>query len=162
MATATLHFLPQTNFTRLQTPRRLALSKRKLSLPSLRQSHIFPPLKTNHNARCTISSAYVTGPASDPVFSESDPRIDDSDSRSENIRPPNLITWGLLWRLLLKHKLRLCISILTLVGCTSCTLSMPIFSGANHSSGSVNKLLFVLINFMNTDDVYTLKFELLL
>ncbi|CAI0404121.1 unnamed protein product, partial [Linum tenue] len=40
-----------------------------------------------------------------------------------------LVTWGLLWSLLLRHKLRIGISVLSLVGCTSCTLSMPIFSG---------------------------------
>lgn len=62
-------------------------------------------------------------------MSEADPRVYGSDSPAEKIRPPSAISWGLLWSLLSEHKLRLAVSALTLVGCTTCTLSMPIFSG---------------------------------
>ncbi|OAY48236.1 ABC transporter B family member 28 isoform X1 [Manihot esculenta] len=75
----------------------------------------------------TISSAYVSGP---PILSDSDPKVDASEATSEEVQQsPKLISWGLLWSLLLNHKLRLGVSVLTLVGCTTCTLSMPLFSG---------------------------------
>ncbi|XP_024958498.1 ABC transporter B family member 28 isoform X2 [Citrus sinensis] len=119
-------------FMRLPTPRRRALTKHTLPLTSpLRRSLAFPPLlRAKFNSEGTITCAYVSGPASDPIVSEPDPRINDSVSPSEKVHsPPNLITWGLLWSLFLKHKLRLGLSVLTLIGCTTCTLSMPIFSG---------------------------------
>ncbi|KAI9080819.1 hypothetical protein K1719_037221 [Acacia pycnantha] len=77
----------------------------------------------------TTPFAYVTGPASDPIFSECDPKIDGSDPRPEEVRPPTVISWGLLWMLLMKHKFRLVVSLVTLICCTTCTLSMPLFSG---------------------------------
>ncbi|KAI6696268.1 hypothetical protein NL676_016387 [Syzygium grande] len=77
----------------------------------------------------SIARAYVTGPASDPIVSEPDPKFDGKDSGDEEPRPRDVITWGLLWSLLAEHKLRLCASAVALVGCTTCTLSMPIFSG---------------------------------
>lgn len=57
-----------------------------------------------------------------------DPNDDDS-SVTEKVQSTELISWGLLWSLLAKHKVRLVVCAFTLVGCTSCTLSMPIFSG---------------------------------
>ncbi|KAJ4849453.1 ABC transporter B member 28 [Turnera subulata] len=100
--------------------------KLPLSCHSLRQrSCLFPPPK--HPA---IPSAYVSGPASDPIFCEPDRKIDQQEPQTEEKPPPpKLITWGLLGSLLLRHKARLGLAALTLVGCTSCTLSMPIFSG---------------------------------
>lgn len=79
----------------------------------------------------TISSAYVSGP---PILSDSDPKVDASEATREEVQQsPKLISWGLLWSLLLNHKLRLGVSVLTLVGCTTCTLSMPLFSGTTTS-----------------------------
>lgn len=89
----------------------------------------FPTLPALHRGFKSNSStfAYVTGPASDPNVSESDPKVDDaSDSQ---VRVVGVLNWGLLWRLLTKHKLRLLVSLLTLVCCSTCTLSMPFFSG---------------------------------
>ncbi|KAH7557569.1 hypothetical protein JRO89_XS11G0181900 [Xanthoceras sorbifolium] len=136
MAAATIPLLLRTSPTRLSTPHpHHALSKHTLSLfvpPSHRQSCSFPPIRrTKFLSKRTVSYAYVTGPASDPIVSEPGPKLDDSDSPSEKIQspPPNLIGWGLLWSLLLEHKLRLGFSILALAGATTCTLSMPIFSG---------------------------------
>ncbi|KAH9647273.1 hypothetical protein KPL70_025134 [Citrus sinensis] len=109
-------------FMRLPTPRRRALTKHTLPLTSpLRRSLAFPPLlRAKFNSEGTITCAYVSGPASDPIVSEPDPRINDSVSPSEKVHsPPNLITWGLLWSLFLKHKLRLGLSVLTLIGCTT-------------------------------------------
>lgn len=132
-ATTTPLLLLRTNPNRLPPSGRHARTKPpRLFLTSpLRQSRGFPPiLRTKFNTKRLISCAYVTGPASDPIVSEPDLKLHESDSRTEEIQsPPNLITWGLLWSLLMKHKLRLGLSVLTLVGCTTCTLSMPIFSG---------------------------------
>lgn len=54
---------------------------------------------------------------------------DDESSVTEKVQPTELISWSLLWSLLAKHKVRLVVCAFTLAGCTSCTLSMPIFSG---------------------------------
>lgn len=54
---------------------------------------------------------------------------DDESSVTEKVQSTELISWGLLWTLLAKHKARLVVCAFTLAGCTSCTLSMPIFSG---------------------------------
>lgn len=74
----------------------------------------------------------MTGPASDPIVTEPDHKLDPTDNDSsvtEKVQSTELISWGLLWSLLAKHKVRLVVCAFTLVGCTSCTLSMPIFSG---------------------------------
>lgn len=77
----------------------------------------------------SVARAYVTGPASDPIFSEPDQKYDGEGIVHEEPRPRGVVTWGLLWSLLARHKLRLGVSTVALVGCTTCTLSMPIFSG---------------------------------
>lgn len=72
------------------------------------------------------AGAYVTGQASDPI---SEPNFKFDGWSSDQPQPRDVISWGLLWSLLLKHKLRLGGAVLTLVGCSTCTLSMPLFSG---------------------------------
>ncbi|XP_011076244.2 ABC transporter B family member 28 isoform X2 [Sesamum indicum] len=74
-----------------------------------------------------ISRAYVSGPAFDAIVSESDPKIDSSEV--VEMQPIDVIRWGLLWKLVSRHKWRVLVSVLTLLGCTTCTLAMPIFSG---------------------------------
>ncbi|KAK4385038.1 ABC transporter B family member 28 [Sesamum angolense] len=74
-----------------------------------------------------ISRAYVSGPAFDAIVSDNDPKIDSSEV--VEIQPIDVISWGLLWRLVSQHKWRVLASVLTLLGCTTCTLAMPIFSG---------------------------------
>ncbi|TYK00307.1 ABC transporter B family member 28 [Cucumis melo var. makuwa] len=106
------------------------------SLSLLRSSSSFAPFSTltplkvfNSPIKSSSSStfAYVTGPASDPNVSESDPKVDDaSDSQ---VRVVGALNLGLFLKLLTKHKLRLLGSLLTLLCCTTCTLSMPFFSG---------------------------------
>ncbi|KAK7270818.1 hypothetical protein RJT34_26267 [Clitoria ternatea] len=93
----------------------LSLSVSPLLIHPLRSRLLTPP------------RAYVTGPASDPNISEPDPKIDASVVEKE--KPQSVITWNLLCTLLMKHKLRLAVSLATLFACTTCTLSMPIFSG---------------------------------
>ncbi|CAL9008617.1 unnamed protein product [Prunus brigantina] len=106
--------------------------KPQLALSSLCQSHPFPRFshyrlpKPPPPKTITASFAYVSGPASDPIVSEPDPKIDEPDSKGQS---PSVISWGLLLSLLLKHKLRLAISAFALIGCSACTLSMPLFSG---------------------------------
>ncbi|GMI95286.1 ARABIDOPSIS THALIANA NON-INTRINSIC ABC PROTEIN 8, non-intrinsic ABC protein 8 [Hibiscus trionum] len=120
--------IPTRFSTRTQHARKL---KHSLSLNSpLHQSSTFPPISTKFTRSNYISSsvsrAYVTGP---PILSESDPRIDDTDPDTDKAEASNLISRKLLWSLLARHKLRLGLSVLALVGGTTCTLSMPIFSG---------------------------------
>nr|XP_027103870.1 ABC transporter B family member 28-like isoform X1 [Coffea arabica] len=77
--------------------------------------------------KSVITSAYVSGPAS--VSSENSEFKVEEEEASEPAQPAYLVSWGLLWRLVSRHKLRLAASLLALVGCTTCTLAMPIYSG---------------------------------
>lgn len=92
-------------------------------VPRLRNSGRF--------SHSTIVSANVTGPAYDSFESESDKfKVEDStESSTATVQPSDLISWGLLWNLVSRHKLRLFLSILALVGCSTSTLTMPIYSG---------------------------------
>ncbi|KAJ6676175.1 ATP-BINDING CASSETTE SUB-FAMILY B [Salix viminalis] len=113
MASATLPLLLQTLPTRSLTLSLHAPSKFKLKLP-------------------LSSSPRLRQSPSDPIVTEPDHKLDSTDDESsltEKVQPPELISWSLLWSLLAKHKVRLVVCAFTLVGCTSCTLSMPIFSG---------------------------------
>ncbi|GAB2265271.1 ABC transporter B member 28 [Dionaea muscipula] len=83
----------------------------------------------NPKLKLSLPSAYVSGPASDPDAVEPNTKFDGTSWSGDEQSKENAITWGLLWTLLSEHKLRLAISVLALVGCTTCTLSMPLFSG---------------------------------
>ena len=126
-----LHQLNPTRFsTRTHHAHKLNLSQNS----PLHQSCTFPPIslpiatksRRLKNISSSVSRAYVTGP---PIVSEPDPRINESEPETEKAEPPNLISRRLLWSLLVRHKLRISLSVLALIGCTACTLSMPIFSG---------------------------------
>ncbi|OMO85985.1 hypothetical protein CCACVL1_09880 [Corchorus capsularis] len=134
-ASLTAPLLHQPNHTRFCTSLRHARKlKFNLSRNSpLRQSCTFPPISPPATTKsrgfyisASVSRAYVTGP---PIVSEPDPRVDDSEPDTQKAEPPDLITRRLLWSLLVRHKLRIGLSLLALIGCTTCTLSMPIFSG---------------------------------
>lgn len=71
--------------------------------------------------------AYVAALASDPNFGDPDPKL--FGSGSEKAKPQNVITWSLLCSLLMNHKLRLLLVAATLFASSTCTLSMPLFSG---------------------------------
>ena len=112
-------------------PRALAYHV-KLSRSS--RSNIFPPFplirSRSNGVVAKPPSAYGSGPASDPVITEPDPEVEISnDAHGETVEPPSAISWSLLWSLLMKHKLRLAVSAVSLFGCAACTLSMPLFSG---------------------------------
>ncbi|CAN1755102.1 ABC transporter B family member 28, partial [Linum perenne] len=97
----------------------------------------FPPIQQSPATRrptATTAFAYVSGPASDPNVTDPDPKSaasgdEDDEEEEETSSSKKLITWKLLLSLLIRHKLRIGVSVLSLVGCTTCTLSMPIFSG---------------------------------
>lgn len=129
MVSSAIIFTPPTPFTyRVRTTKPLHPNPIYLtSLRSPRQSHLFPPF-SQPRFPALLSFAYVSGPASDPIITESDPKVDDSNSKPQQ-PSPSVLTWELLLRLLMKHKLRLALAALTLIGCATCTLSMPIFSG---------------------------------
>ncbi|KAL1531461.1 ABC transporter B member 28 [Salvia divinorum] len=74
-----------------------------------------------------IRRAYVSGPAFDAIVSEVDPKIDGAEV--VELQPLDVISGGLLWKLVSRHKWRVLASVLTLFGCTTCTLAMPLFSG---------------------------------
>lgn len=120
-----------------------SLFRKKLldsSLSPRRPSISFAPFPTlalpkgfNGAIRAKTSSsstfAYVTGQASDSNVGASDPKVDDDGGSDSQVRALGVLNWPLFWRLLMKNKLRLVVSLLTLVCCSACTLSMPFFSG---------------------------------
>ncbi|XP_047321487.1 ABC transporter B family member 28 [Impatiens glandulifera] len=76
----------------------------------------------------TVSSAYVTGPPSGPLTEQPDSEIEVSKLKdTEDLSNP--LSWRLLWTLLIRHKLRISIAFISLIGATCCTLSMPLYSG---------------------------------
>lgn len=79
--------------------------------------------------RSVISSAYITGPAFDAIVSENDPKFEESDDSFVAVEPVEVISWGFMWKLVSRHKLKLLASFLALIGCTTCTLTMPLLSG---------------------------------
>ncbi|XP_026381602.1 ABC transporter B family member 28 [Papaver somniferum] len=134
-----LHFsTPRIQFRNPYSSRTLKIVNLVSPLPSSsfsisprQQLKLFRPNFTNSGRKRFHFSteAYVAAPASDSNIN-SEPKPEESNSSSSDTnRSPNVISWGLIWTLMLRHKLRLAISIATLIGCTTCTLSMPIFSG---------------------------------
>ncbi|KAJ9545817.1 hypothetical protein OSB04_025524 [Centaurea solstitialis] len=97
----------------------------------LRHQHLHPPpiLQKPNFTTTTTGAGYITGPASDAIIAADDPKVDEVDSGPEPVQRLNAISLGLLLKLLSRHKLRVAASILSLVCCTTCTLSMPILSG---------------------------------
>ncbi|XP_028068029.1 ABC transporter B family member 28-like isoform X1 [Camellia sinensis] len=109
---------------------RLSLSSSPSSSMSSSSAFFRPQLRRRSKDSATVSFAYTAGPPTDPIVTENDPKVDVSSSRGESVESPrNAISWGLLSSLLSQHKLRIAVSIFTLVGCTTCTLSMPLYSG---------------------------------
>ncbi|GAB4826034.1 ABC transporter B member 28 [Ancistrocladus abbreviatus] len=106
---------------------RLSLPVPLLPHPHLLRLKSKPNSCSNLKFKRAPPSAYVSGPVSDPIASE--PNIKFDDARSEEEESKNAITWALVWSLLGNHKLRVALSLSSLVGCTFCTLSMPIYTG---------------------------------
>ncbi|KAJ4951581.1 hypothetical protein NE237_028413 [Protea cynaroides] len=138
MASATLHV--PTNFNRFPLPKSYSRRIHKAQLPvwlpwsisdrvSLKLLSSRLPASTRTSVKGICSAAYVSAPASEPSVSENNPKLEDSNSPPTAAWSSPAISWSLVWCLLLRHKSRLAVSIVTLVGCTTCTLSMPLFSG---------------------------------
>ncbi|RVW76654.1 ABC transporter B family member 28 [Vitis vinifera] len=133
MASATLPLPLRSHLTRLKPP--ISHAPRALACHvKLSHSHSnpFPPFSLLRNRSKGVvrpPSAYVSGPASDPIITEPDPKVESSnDAHDETVEPPSAISSSLLWSLLMRYKLRLAVSAVTLIGCSACTLSMPLFS----------------------------------
>ncbi|KAI3856396.1 hypothetical protein MKX03_034478 [Papaver bracteatum] len=109
----------------------LSSSSSSFSISPRQQSKLFRPnfTKPGRKRFHFSTEAYVAAPASDSNINSELESEESNSSSSDTNRSPNVISWGLIWSLMLRHKLRLAISIATLIGCTTCTLSMPIFSG---------------------------------
>ncbi|XP_073272575.1 ABC transporter B family member 28-like [Primulina huaijiensis] len=103
------------------------LNSQKIShLPSLFYLQNFEA--KSRKSSILLNHAYVSGPAS--IVSENDPKIDDSvGDEIPELQSVDLISWGMLWNLVSRHKSRVLFSILSLLGCTASTLAMPIYSG---------------------------------
>lgn len=128
---------------KLLTPRQHCSAPRRASNHSTQSFYLFQssqlsrrnevprPRISGRFSYSSIAFANVTGPAYDSFVSESDEfKVEDStDSAKVSVQPTYLISWGLLWNLVSRHKLRLLVSMLTLVGCSTSTLTMPIYSG---------------------------------
>ncbi|XP_034711232.1 ABC transporter B family member 28 isoform X3 [Vitis riparia] len=134
MASATLPLPLRSHLTRLKPP--ISHAPRAIACHvKLSHSHSnpFPPfslLRSRSKGVVRPPSAYVSGPASDPIITEPDPKVESSnDAHDETVEPPSAISSSLLWSLLMRYKLRLAVSAVTLIGCSACTLSMPLFSG---------------------------------
>ncbi|PIN26575.1 Peptide exporter, ABC superfamily [Handroanthus impetiginosus] len=74
-----------------------------------------------------VSYANVSCAVLDENLSEDDPKIDGSEVAER--QPVEVISWGLLWKLVWLQKWRVLLSVLALLGCTTCTLTMPLYSG---------------------------------
>ncbi|KAK1399582.1 Non-intrinsic ABC protein 8 [Heracleum sosnowskyi] len=126
MATSSLPLfsLPKTPFS--YSPRHLIFS-RGPHQPIPRFPKRLSSTSRSTLTRTPVCLAYVSGPASDPII-PSDDELETTDIVQQPTPTP-AISWGLLWTLLVPHKLRLLSCLVSLVVCSSCTLSMPIFSG---------------------------------
>lgn len=70
-------------------------------------------------------TAYVSAPSTD-AFVGGDREISTSDAESSM---GSAISWEVIFPLLWRNKLRIAVGMIALAGCTTCTLSMPIYSG---------------------------------
>lgn len=126
-------YSPKKHFIKYKTPRlRLKLNSNLNRDPISRlPASVSWPISVQGSktlaATKFVSRAYVSGPAFDAIVSESDPKIDGGEIAE--LQPIDVISWGLLWKLVSRHKWRVLACVLTLFGCTSCTLAMPLFSG---------------------------------
>eukprot|EP00250_Pteridium_aquilinum_P002577 c12800_g1_i1 orf=236-2461(-) len=111
-------------------------------------------------------AAYISAPAADPnslFFFNADDKPSGFDDSEPKI-PKEVITWKLIGKLLLEEKWRLALSALALFGCTSCTLSMPLFSGRffetliGHSPESLWSLLSKLAVIYCLEPAFTVLF----
>ncbi|XP_042457039.1 ABC transporter B family member 28-like [Zingiber officinale] len=89
-------------------------------------------------------AAYVSAPSAD--FES----VSKRESSSDDFSPasPAALSWGVIWSLITRHKLRMAAACGSLIGGTACTLAMPIFSGKFFQilTGSISEPLWRLLS----------------
>ncbi|WVZ63069.1 hypothetical protein U9M48_012736 [Paspalum notatum var. saurae] len=76
--------------------------------------------------------AYISAPAPGPEAAYAPPSLDAAAAAADvaaAISSSNAVTWAGVWALLSRHRVRIAVSLAALLACTTCTLSMPFFSG---------------------------------
>ncbi|GJN07511.1 hypothetical protein PR202_ga25348 [Eleusine coracana subsp. coracana] len=121
----------------------------RLLLAPASSSHIALPNHHHHRRRLPPSShrglphalrlgprplrAYISAPAPAPDAAAYAPPILDAAAAAADvaaaISASDAVTWAGVWHLLSPHRARLAASLAALLACTTCTLSMPLFSG---------------------------------
>lgn len=111
-------FIPKSIFTST------VLVPRHFPIPPLlpRDTSSFRRRKGRLYDPCT---AYVSAPSTDALV-EGDSEISTSDAESSM---GSAVSWEVIFPLLWRNKLRIAVAMMALAGCTTCTLSMPIYSG---------------------------------
>ncbi|KAH0457188.1 hypothetical protein IEQ34_015095 [Dendrobium chrysotoxum] len=88
-----------------------------------------PPQRSCYGRRA-VRAAYVSAPASEHAAGEDNGTGHSGEAISAAPISSSLpVSWGVIWPLLSQQKLRIVLSLASLVGCTTCTLAMPLFSG---------------------------------
>lgn len=85
-----------------------------------------------HLARPRPPRAYISAPAPGPEAAYAPPSLDAAAAAADvaaAISSSDAVTWAGVWALLSRHRARIAVCLAALVACTTCTLSMPLFSG---------------------------------
>ncbi|CAL5065664.1 unnamed protein product [Urochloa decumbens] len=83
-------------------------------------------------ARPLPPRAYISAPAPGPEAAYAPPSLDAAAAAADvaaAISSSDAVTWSGIWALLSRHRARLAVCVAALLACTTCTLSMPLFSG---------------------------------
>ncbi|CAL5080085.1 unnamed protein product [Urochloa decumbens] len=100
-------------------PSSSAVSRRRLHL------HLARPLPRPPRA-------YISAPAPGSEAAYAPPSLDAAAAAADvaaAISSSDAVTWSGVWALLSRHRARLAVCVAALLACTTCTLSMPLFSG---------------------------------
>jgi len=76
--------------------------------------------------------AYISAPAPGPEAAYAAPSLDAAAAAADvaaSISSSDALTWAGVWALLSRHRARIAVCLAALLACTTCTLSMPLFSG---------------------------------
>ncbi|XP_037457960.1 ABC transporter B family member 28-like [Triticum dicoccoides] len=110
--------------------------------------------------------AYISAPAPGPDAYQP-PSFDAAEAAADvaaAISSTDAITWAGVWALLSQHKARLAISLAALLACTTCTLSMPLFSGRffetliGRGSEPLTRLLSKIAVLYTLEPIFTIVF----
>ncbi|KAL6639205.1 hypothetical protein ACP70R_022935 [Stipagrostis hirtigluma subsp. patula] len=110
-----------------------APSRAAVPIPVPSSSSSFCLRRRRHALRLRPPRAYVSAPASGPEPAYAPPSLDAAaaaaDVAAAVSSSSDAVTWAGVWALLSIHKARIAVSLAALLACTTCTLSMPLFSG---------------------------------